>query len=82
MLNLSTLAKRAALGTASRSFTTTATVMGVVKTTTKEGQGPIPQKGQTVAMEYTGYLKDTSKPDNKGAKYVCLPGNAFKLEKY
>ncbi len=44
--------------------------MGVVKTTTKEGKGPIPQKGQTVAMEYTGYLKDTTKPDNKGAKYV------------
>jgi FK506-binding protein 1 len=70
----SALAKRAASTTTFRSFTTTAAIMGVEKTTTKEGYGPIPQMGQTVAMEYTGYLKDTSKLDNKGAKYVQSPG--------
>ena len=42
--------------------------MGVTKVTTKEGDGPTPQKGQTVSMEYTGYLKDSSKPDDKGAQ--------------
>jgi FKBP-type peptidyl-prolyl cis-trans isomerase len=68
MPSFSTLAKRAASATAFRSFTTTAAIMGVVKTTTKEGNGPIPQKGQIVAMEYTGFLKDTTKPDNKGEK--------------
>ncbi|CZS88795.1 related to peptidylprolyl isomerase (FK506-binding protein homolog) [Rhynchosporium agropyri] len=44
--------------------------MGVTKTITKEGDGAIPQKGDRVTIEYTGYLKDTSKPDKKGAKYV------------
>jgi FK506-binding protein 1 len=61
-----TVATRAASKTTSRNFTTTAAIMGVTKTTTKEGNGAIPTKGQTVSMEYTGYLKDTSKPDNKG----------------
>jgi FK506-binding protein 1 len=46
--------------------------MGVTKTTTKEGSGAIPQKGDTVCMEYTGYLKDTTKPDNKGEQYVVF----------
>jgi FK506-binding protein 1 len=44
--------------------------MGVTKTTTQEGTGAIPTKGQKVSIEYTGYLKDTSKPDNKGNKSV------------
>jgi FK506-binding protein 1 len=44
--------------------------MGVTKTVTKEGNGPIPQKGQVVAMAYTGWLKDTTKPNNKGDQYV------------
>mgnify|MGYP002351842289 CR=1 FL=1 len=42
--------------------------MGVTKTTHQEGTGPVAQNGQTVTIEYTGYLKDESKPDNKGAK--------------
>jgi FK506-binding protein 1 len=46
--------------------------MGVTKTTTSEGNGPIPQKGQTVTIQYTGFLKDPSKPDNKGEKYVVI----------
>ncbi len=44
--------------------------MGVTKTTINEGNGPSPSAGQTVTMEYTGWLKDASKPDNKGNKYV------------
>lgn len=42
--------------------------MGVTKTTTQEGTGAIPVNGQTVTIEYTGYLKDTNKPGNKGEK--------------
>lgn len=44
--------------------------MGVTKTTHQEGTGPTPAVGQTVTIEYTGWLKDTSKPDNKGNKFV------------
>lgn len=44
--------------------------MGVTKTTHKEGSGAQPAAGQTVTIEYTGFLKDTSKPDNKGKQYV------------
>ena len=44
--------------------------MGVTKTTIKEGSGAIPQVGQSVIIEYTGWLKDTSKPDSKGNKYA------------
>lgn len=42
--------------------------MGVTKTTLKEGSGIAPKSGQTVVIEYTGWLKDTSKPENKGNK--------------
>lgn len=42
--------------------------MGVTKTTLKEGSGPKPTQGQTVTIEYTGWLKDASKPDQKGNK--------------
>lgn len=44
--------------------------MGVTKTTHQEGTGAQAQSGQTVTIEYTGFLKDTSKPDNKGTQYV------------
>ena len=43
--------------------------MGVTKTLIKEGSGVQPKQGQTVVIEYTGWLNDTSKPDNKGNKY-------------
>lgn len=42
--------------------------MGVQKTVLKEGSGAQPQQGSTVTIEYTGWLKDASKPDNKGNK--------------
>jgi hypothetical protein len=38
---------------ATRTFTTTARNMGVEKTTLQEGNGPSPQKGDRVTMEYT-----------------------------
>lgn len=44
--------------------------MGVTKTTHQEGTGAQPTPGQTVTIEYTGFLKDTSKPNNKGKQYV------------
>jgi len=40
--------------------------MGVTKTLLQEGQGAIPVKGDQVTIKYTGFLKDTAKPDNKG----------------
>ncbi len=47
--------------------------MAVTKTVLKEGSGPSPRTGDNVTIEYTGYLKDTSKPNNKGNQYVLLP---------
>jgi FK506-binding protein 1 len=52
----------------SRSFTSTTAIMGVSKTVLKEGNGAIPKAGDKVTIEYTGYLKDTSKPAHKGEK--------------
>ncbi|RYC58104.1 hypothetical protein CHU98_g8110 [Xylaria longipes] len=46
--------------------------MGVTKTVLQEGDGPQPTPGQTVTIEYTGWLKDTSKPDNKGDNYPAI----------
>jgi FK506-binding protein 1 len=44
--------------------------MGVTRTTRVEGTGPQPVRGQIVTVAYTGWLKDTSKPDNKGQESV------------
>lgn len=44
--------------------------MGVAKTTIVEGTGAIPTVGQKVTIEYTGWLKDTSKADMKGEQSV------------
>ena len=38
----------------------------MTKTTIQEGNGPVAVKGQKVSIEYTGWVKDTSKPNNKG----------------
>lgn len=42
--------------------------MGVTKTTISEGSGASPTPGQTVGIEYKGFLKDPSQPDGKGKK--------------
>lgn len=44
--------------------------MGVQKETIREGSGAIPQNGQTVTIEYTGWLNDPNAPNKKGAQYV------------
>lgn len=46
--------------------------MGVSKTIISEGNGPTPTVGQNVTIEYTGWLKDESKPDNKGSQYASV----------
>ncbi|KAH6856830.1 peptidyl-prolyl cis-trans isomerase fkr-3 [Chaetomium sp. MPI-CAGE-AT-0009] len=48
--------------------------MGVTRTTHVVGDGPTPVKGQTVTIEYTGWLKDTSQPSNKGEKFDSSVG--------
>ncbi|KAI1210966.1 FK506-binding protein 1B [Annulohypoxylon truncatum] len=48
--------------------------MGFTKTIIQEGTGDKPIAGQTVTIEYTGWLKDTSKPNNKGAKFDSSVG--------
>ncbi|KFA76051.1 hypothetical protein S40288_00350 [Stachybotrys chartarum IBT 40288] len=48
--------------------------MGVTKTIIQEGSGPVAQVGQTVTIEYTGWLKNTSAPDNKGDKFDSSVG--------
>ncbi|KAL2066395.1 hypothetical protein VTL71DRAFT_2466 [Oculimacula yallundae] len=64
-----------------RNFSRTSTAMGVTKTILKEGNGATPNVGDRVTIEYTGYLKDTSKPDNKGAKFDSSIGRgAFVVE--
>lgn len=40
--------------------------MGVTKNIIAEGSGPSPKAGDIVTMEYTGFLKDASKPGAKG----------------
>lgn len=47
--------------------------MGVNKITHVAGTGPQPEAGQTVIIEYTGWLKDSSQADGKGAEYVLFP---------
>lgn len=51
--------------------------MGVTKTIIKEGSGPIPKARDEVLIEYTGWLKDTSQPDNKGKQYGHCPCHPF-----
>jgi FKBP-type peptidyl-prolyl cis-trans isomerase len=42
--------------------------MGVSKTISRHGHGAFPKEGDKVVIEYTGYLKDTTKTDNKGTE--------------
>ncbi|KAH6659571.1 peptidyl-prolyl cis-trans isomerase fkr-3 [Truncatella angustata] len=48
--------------------------MGVNKTVLQEGAGAQPSPGDTVTIEYTGWLKDTSKPNQKGNKFDSSVG--------
>merc|ERR1711939_977306 len=50
-------------------------IMGVEKTVIKEGNGSYkPRKGDTVTMEYTGWLYEPDKPENKGNKFDSSVG--------
>ncbi|PVI04694.1 FK506-binding protein/peptidyl-prolyl cis-trans isomeras-like protein [Periconia macrospinosa] len=40
--------------------------MGVTKTTITPGDGPSPKKGDTVTMAYTGWLRTSGQPEEKG----------------
>ncbi|KAH7312440.1 rapamycin binding protein FKBP12 [Stachybotrys elegans] len=48
--------------------------MGVTKHTITPGSGPIPVVGQKVTIEYTGWLKDPSAPDQKGKQFDSSVG--------
>jgi len=48
--------------------------MGVTKTVLSEGSGATPKVGDTVTIEYTGFIKDTNKPDNKGNQFDSSVG--------
>jgi FKBP-type peptidyl-prolyl cis-trans isomerase FkpA len=64
---ITTLSAIAAMpATASAQGTTTTTPMGVTMTDTKVGTGVQPQKGQTVVVDYTGWLYENGA---KGAKF-------------
>ncbi|KAF2201554.1 peptidyl-prolyl cis-trans isomerase [Delitschia confertaspora ATCC 74209] len=48
---------------------------GVTKTVLKPGNGTdFPEPGQEVSMEYTGWLYDPKKPDNKGSQFDSSVG--------
>ena len=45
--------------------------MGVTKQVLSQGNGSDkPKAGDNISMVYTGWLEDTSKPENKGKQYV------------
>ncbi|KAH7031205.1 peptidyl-prolyl cis-trans isomerase fkr-3 [Microdochium trichocladiopsis] len=43
--------------------------MGVQKTVLQEGSGDQPKQRQIVTIEYTGWLKDPSAPNQKGKQF-------------
>ncbi|EHK50377.1 uncharacterized protein TrAtP1_007461 [Trichoderma atroviride] len=43
--------------------------MSVTVTTLQQGSGESPLKGDKIVMHYTGWLKDTSQPENKGKQF-------------
>ena len=50
-----------------------ATVSSLKKIDTKQGTGAEAVTGRSVAVHYTGWLYDPSKPDGKGAKKAPAP---------
>ncbi|KAF4451807.1 peptidylprolyl isomerase [Fusarium austroafricanum] len=52
-----------------RNFSFTQAIMGVEKTIISEGNGPVPKVGDKVTIDYTGWIKDATKPDNKGDQF-------------
>ncbi|KAM0232379.1 hypothetical protein ACHAPO_007867 [Fusarium lateritium] len=54
-----------------RNFSFTQAIMGVEKTIITEGNGPSPKVGQTVSMEYTGWLQENG---GKGKQFDSSVG--------
>ncbi|KAK1759299.1 hypothetical protein QBC47DRAFT_101995 [Echria macrotheca] len=48
--------------------------MGVQRIVLTSGNGVRPVRGQTVTIEYTGWLKDTTQPDQKGTCFDSSVG--------
>lgn len=48
--------------------------MGVQKTVISAGDGPSPKKGDTVTMEYTGWLRTAGQPEEKGKQFDSTTG--------
>ncbi|KAK0620306.1 hypothetical protein B0T14DRAFT_430533 [Immersiella caudata] len=48
--------------------------MGVRKTVIVTGTGSRPRRGQTVTIEYTGWLKDDTQPDGRGELFDSSVG--------
>ncbi|KAG7288084.1 FK506-binding protein 1B [Staphylotrichum longicolle] len=48
--------------------------MGVTRITHVAGSGSQPSRGQKVTIAYTGWLKDTSQPGNKGQEFDSSSG--------
>ncbi len=48
--------------------------MGVQKTIITEGNGPSPQTGDRVTMEYTGWLRTPGEPEEKGKQFDSTKG--------
>lgn len=52
--------------------------MGVTKHQIQAGDGVTrPKKGDTVSMEYTGWLEDRGKPNNKGDQFDSSVGRGL-----
>ncbi|KAI8935664.1 FK506 binding protein proline rotamase rapamycin-binding protein [Plenodomus lindquistii] len=60
--------------TTNRLFSISRSTMGVQKTILSEGNGPSPQKGDTVTMEYTGWLKTAGQAEEKGKQFDSTTG--------
>ncbi|KAL1602845.1 hypothetical protein SLS60_006266 [Paraconiothyrium brasiliense] len=70
----SNLARALQARTTSALFHSTARAMAVTKTTISEGNGPSPQKGDTVTMLYTGWLKNADGSKGKEFDSTQKPG--------
>lgn len=56
-----------------RNFSRTNAIMGVTKHILKEGTGESPKVGDTVTIEYTGWVKDVNKGSTLEEQKVTPP---------
>lgn len=72
--SISNLARASHPRTTTSLFHSSARAMGVTKTTITEGNGPSPNKGDTVTMLYTGWLKNADGSKGKEFDSTQKPG--------